>query len=73
VTLTLSSDDLESYLRECLIDLNKYHYLVCSCVVFHCGRTDGRIFLPSLLGHLAGDDDLITCEALLVCFSGYSK
>ena len=49
-----------SYRRECLIDLNKYHYLVCGCVVFHCGRTDvrthGRTFLPGLLGHLSGDD-----------------
>jgi len=38
--------------RECLIDLNKYHYLICGCIVFHCGCTDGRTFLPGLLGHL---------------------
>ena len=31
-----------SYRRECLINLNKYHYLVCGCIVFHCGRTDRR-------------------------------
>jgi len=24
--------------------------------VFDCGRTDGRTFLPGLLGHLSGDD-----------------
>jgi len=35
----------KSYRRECLIDLNKYHYLVCGCIVFHCWRTDGRTFL----------------------------
>jgi len=54
----------KSYHRECLIDLNKYHYLVCGCIVFHCGctyvrtdvRTDGQTFLPGLLGHLSGDD-----------------
>ena len=36
----------KSYRRESLIDLNKYHYLVCGCIVFDCGRTcvrtDGR-------------------------------
>jgi len=60
MTLTLTSDDLKSYRRECLINLNKFHYLVCGCIVFDCGRTygqtdvrtDGRTFLPSLLGHL---------------------
>ena len=40
VTLTLTSDDLES--RECLINVNKYHYLVCGCIEFDCGRTDVR-------------------------------
>jgi len=43
-----SSSDLDpdlgwpwkSYRRECLIDLNKYNYLVCGCIVFHCGRMD---------------------------------
>jgi len=47
----------KSYHRECLIDLNKYHYLVCGCIEFDCGRTDGRtdIFIR-LLGHLSGDD-----------------
>jgi len=66
VALTLTSDDLES--RECLIDLNKYHYLVCGCIEFDCGHTDVRMygstyvrtegwtFLPGLLGHLSGDD-----------------
>jgi len=49
VTLNLTSDDLE-----CLIDLNKYHYLVCGCIVFDC--TYGRTFLPGLLGHLSRDD-----------------
>ena len=63
----MTSDDLEShYLRECIIDLNKHHYLVCGCIVFHCRRTDGRrpmyvrtygwTFIPGLLGHLSGDD-----------------
>jgi len=30
----------KSYRRECLIDLKKYHHLVCGCIVFHCGRAD---------------------------------
>ena len=47
----------KSYRRECLIDLHKYHCLVCGCIVFDSGRTDpGRTFLPGLLGHLSGDD-----------------
>ena len=29
----------KSYRRECFIDLNKYHYLVCGCIEFDCGRT----------------------------------
>jgi len=54
----------KSYHRECLIDRNKYHYLVCGCIVFHCVlmyvrtyiRMDGRTFLLGLLGQLWGDD-----------------
>jgi len=42
------------------VDPNKFHYLVCGCVEFDCGRTygrtDGWTFLPGLLGHLGGDD-----------------
>jgi len=76
---TLFSRDLDpnlgwpwkSYRRQCLIDPNKFHYLVCGCIEFDCGRrptsyvrdvvrtygrmdgqTDGRTFLPGLLGHL---------------------
>jgi len=65
VTLTLNSDVLESHRRECLIDLNKYHYLVCGCIEFDAGRTDvrsytytygRRTFLSDLLGHLSEDD-----------------
>jgi len=45
------------YRREWLIDLKKYHYLVCGCIEFDCGCTDvrtdgcsdGRTFLPGLL------------------------
>jgi len=47
---------LKVYHRECLIDLNKYYYLVCGWIVFDCGHTDGQTFLPGLLGHLSGDD-----------------
>ena len=55
---------LKSYGRECLVDPNKFHYLVCGCIEFDCGRTyvrtyvrtDGRTLLPGLLGHLGGDD-----------------
>jgi len=32
----------KSHRRECLIDLNKYHYLVCGCIVFDRGRMDGQ-------------------------------
>jgi len=58
VTLTLTLVDLESYHRECLIDLNKYHYLVCSCIVDirMYSPPPGWTFLPGLLGHLSGDD-----------------
>jgi len=56
MTLILTSDDLEIHRCECLIDPNKYNYLVCSCIESDCGptdvRTDGRTFLPGLLGHL---------------------
>jgi len=30
----------KSYRCECLIDSNKYHYLVCGCIKFDCGCTD---------------------------------
>ena len=39
MTLTLTSDNLESHIVVNLIDPNKYHYFVCGCIVFHCGRT----------------------------------
>jgi len=32
-----------SYGRECLIDPNKYHYLVCGCIEFDCGHMDIRM------------------------------
>jgi len=48
LSLTWPCPDLgwcwKSYRRECLIDLNKYHYLVCGCIVFDCGRTDVRTY-----------------------------
>jgi len=47
VTLTLTSDNLESCC-ECLIDLNKYQYLVCGCIVFHCGCTDGCTYVCNM-------------------------
>ena len=59
---------VKSYGRECLIDPNKFQYLVCGCIVFDCGRTyvrtygrtyvrmNGQTFLPGLLGHLGRDD-----------------
>jgi len=34
LTLTLTSDDINPH---------KYHYLVCGCIEFDCGRTDGRM------------------------------
>jgi len=41
VTLTLTSDDLESHIiMNVSSTSNKYHYLVCGCIVFDCGRMD---------------------------------
>ena len=37
----------KSYRRECLIDLNKHHYLVCGCCLFHCRLSDDQITKPS--------------------------
>jgi len=34
----------KSYCCECLIDLNKYHYLVCGCIVYDCGHMHGRTY-----------------------------
>ena len=77
LTLTLTSDDLESYRREWVIDPNKCHYLVCGCIEFDCGRTDvrtdvptyRRTFLPGLLGHLGGDDLKMACVLLYSALS----
>jgi len=46
VTLTLTNLlwPWRSYLRECLIVLNKYHYLVCGCTESDCGRTNGHFY-----------------------------
>ena len=46
----------KSYCRECLIDHNKYHYLVCGCIESDCGQTHEWTFLLDLLGHLSRDD-----------------
>jgi len=54
--LQLDTDNGYDDPHECLIDLNKYHYLVCGCIVFDCrctdvwtnvrmdGRTDGHFY-----------------------------
>jgi len=47
VTLSLTSDDLESHI---VVNVSStltnpyhlYHYLVCGCIEFDCGRTDRR-------------------------------
>jgi len=62
VTLTLTSDDLESYIvMNVSSTLTLTNTTVCFvAALFHCGRTygrtdvhtDGRTFLPGLLGHL---------------------
>jgi len=48
LSLTWCDPDLgwpwKSYHRECLIDPNKYHYLICGCVEFVDVRTDGRTY-----------------------------
>jgi len=41
--MTLTSDDLESHIVVNVIDLNKYHYLVCGCIQFDYGHTDVRM------------------------------
>jgi len=34
----------KSYRRECLIDPNNHHCLVCGCIEFDCGRADVRTY-----------------------------
>ena len=61
LTLTLTLDDLESHI---IVNVSLTLKIpLCGCIVFDCGRTDiwtdhtdGRTFLPWLLGHLSGDD-----------------
>ena len=60
MTLTLTSDDLESHIVVNVSSTLTNSDLVCGCIVFDCGRTDGRTdvrtYVPGLLGHLSGDD-----------------
>ena len=44
--LDLTSDNLESHIIVNVSSTltNIFHYLVCGCIVFDCGRTDGRTF-----------------------------
>jgi len=61
MTLTLTSDDLESHIVNVSSTLtNSTIWLVaalCLIVDVHTyGRTYGRTYLPGLLGHLRGDD-----------------
>jgi len=53
--MTLTPDDLESHIVVNVSShLNKYHYLVCGCIVDV--QMDRRTLLPGLLGHFSGDD-----------------
>ena len=61
MTLTLTSDDLESHIVNVSSTLtNSTIWLVAVlCLIVDVrtdGRTDERTFLPGLLGHLGGDD-----------------
>jgi len=66
MTLTLTSDDLESdiVVNDSLIGTNTTIWFVAALSLIvdvrtyvpTDGRTDGRTFLPGLLGHLGGDD-----------------
>jgi len=66
VTLTLTSDDLECHIivnvSSTLTNTSIWFVVALSLIVdvqtYGCTyvRTDGRTFLPVLLGHLSGDD-----------------
>jgi len=62
MTLTLTSDDLESHIivnvSSTLINTTIWFVAALSLIVDirTYGRTDVRTFLPGLLGHLSGDD-----------------
>jgi len=62
VTLTLTSDDLESHIVVNVSSTLTNSTIWCAaalCLIVDVrtdGRTDGRTFLPGLLGHLGGDD-----------------
>jgi len=58
MTLTLTSDDLESHIVVNVSStLTNYTiwFVAALCLIVD-GRTHGRTFLPGLLGHLSGDD-----------------
>jgi len=66
VTLTLTSDDLESHIIvnvSSTLTNSTIWFVAALCLWTYVrtygrtyGRTDGRTFLPDLLGHLGGDD-----------------
>ena len=68
MTLTLTSDDLESHIivnvSSILTNTTIWFVAALSLIVdvpvtyvrTYLGPTDGRTFLPGLLGHLGGDD-----------------
>jgi len=58
VTLTLTSDDLESHMVVNVSSTltNSTIWFVAALSLIVDVRTDGRTFLPGLLGHLGGDD-----------------
>jgi len=66
VTLTLTSDDLESHVvvnASSTLTNTTIWFVAALCLIVDVrtdGRTHGRTLLPGLLGHLRGDD-LKTC------------
>jgi len=62
VTLTLTSDDLESHIVvnvSATLTNTTIWFVTALCLIVDVrtdGRTDGRTFLPGLLGHLSGND-----------------
>jgi len=67
VTLTLTSDDLESHIvvnvSSTLTNITIW-FVAVWCLIVNARLTDGRTFLPGVLAHLSGGDDLKTAKSL---------
>ena len=54
VTLTLTSDELESHI---VAHLYQYHIMACGYIAFDCGRTDGNVFTNGM-SHLCSSAEM---------------